>query len=103
MDPEFPDHILTLFWDVAPQRLSLTRDQEFVLGRVLSAGGYRSLQWIRERIGDVAIRSYLERTRGRLLSVRQLRFWEVILDFPHAMVEEWVRDDARRIWERRAG
>jgi len=103
MDPALPPHILSLFWDVDPQPLSLERDLAFVLGRVLSAGGFQSLQWLRTKIGDDAIRSYLERTRGRLLSARQLRFWEVILDLPHALVEGWLGDEARKIWERRAG
>lgn len=99
----FPNHVQALFWDVDPRQVSLDRDVAFILGRVLSAGGFRSIQWLRTVLGDGVIRSYLERTRGRHLSARQLRFWEVILDLPRPMVEGWLRDEARKIWERRAG
>ncbi|MBN2496326.1 MAG: hypothetical protein JXR96_17160 [Deltaproteobacteria bacterium] len=103
MPEELPRHVADLFWDVDPRRISLERDLDFVLGRVLSSGGLRSIQWLRARVGDDAIRSYLERTRGRKLGARQLRFWELVLDLARPVVDDWLGDEARRVWERRAG
>jgi hypothetical protein len=74
-----------------------------VIGRVLSAGDWESLRWLRRAAGEASIRAYLERTRGRLLSPRQLRLWQVLLGLPEETVTAWLGGEARRLWDRRAG
>jgi hypothetical protein len=45
-------------------------------------------EWIRER-------------RGRALSRKQLRFWQLILGLPEAEVDAWLEAREQDPWERR--
>ena len=97
-----PPGVQSLFWDYPEGRVSLDRDRDFVIDRVLSAGEWEAIRWLRREVGGEAIRAYLLRTRGRRLSPRQLRLWQVLLDLPKEEVDGWVNDAARRHWDARA-
>ena len=98
-----PADVRSLFWEYGDRELSLDYDRDFVSGRILSAGDWSSIQWLRQQIGDSAIADYLDRTAARLLSPRQIRLWQVLLDLPEDIVARWLAKDARRLWDRRAG
>ncbi len=98
-----PPEVRSLFWEYGEHDISLERERDFVIGRVLSAGDWESLLWLRRELGDVALRDYLDRTGGRHLSSRQLRLWQVLLDLPDEMVTRWLQRESRRVWDRRAG
>jgi len=76
-EPDLPDAVRALFWDCDPDALGWPQHADFILGRILSRGAWKEISWARQRIGDGAIRAYVERSQGRLLSPRQLRLWEV--------------------------
>ena len=98
-----PPEVRSLFWEHGDRALSLERDRDFVLGRVLSAGSWEAMRWVRAQVGDALLGEYLNRTHGRLLSPRQLRLWQVILDLPEDAVTQWIESAARQVWDRRAG
>jgi hypothetical protein len=95
--------VRSLFWEYGDRDVSLEGDRDFVTGRVLSAGGWEALRWLRREMGESSLRDYLSRTRGRLLSPRQLRLWQVLLDLPEETVTKWIEGTARQVWDRRAG
>ncbi len=98
-----PPEVRTLFWEYGDGTVSLEADRELVLGRVLSAGTWETVRWLRREVGDSSLRDYLSRTHGRLLTPRQLRLWQVLLDLPEDAVTVWITSTARQVWDRRAG
>lgn len=98
-----PPEVRTLFWEYGDGTVSLEVDRELVVGRVLSAGTWEAVRWLRREVGDSFLRDYLSRTHGRLLAPRQLRLWQVLLDLPEDAVTLWIASAARQVWDRRAG
>lgn len=98
-----PPEVRALFWEYGDREVSLESERDFVMGRVLSAADWDGLRWLRREVGEAAIRDYLDRTRGRLLSPRQLRLWQVLLGLPEETVTAWIGNERRRLWDRRAG
>ena len=90
-----------LFWDSDFDRLTWQEHRDFVVRRVLSSGPWKAVCWLRARLGDAALRQWIERHRGRGLSSRQLRFWQLVLDLPSTLVDGWLESEGRRIWEGR--
>jgi hypothetical protein len=97
-----PPFLAVLFWDVDPRGLDAETDRDFVIGRILSAGTLKSIQWARSRYGDDALRDWIVRHEGRQLSGPQIRFWETVIGLPTASVNGWLATPERRIWEGRA-
>jgi len=91
-----------LFWDQAFDRLSWPDDRDAVTGRILAEGGAKAIRWLRERTDDNRLRAWIVDRRGRGLSARQLRYWQIVLDLPGAEVDAWIADPARKVWEERA-
>jgi hypothetical protein len=58
---------------------------------------------LRRTAGDEALRARIVATRGRRLSPRQLRLWQLLLDLPEAEVTVWLAEPARMVWDRRSG
>jgi hypothetical protein len=98
-----PPEVGTLFWEYGDGTVSLEADRDLVLGRVLSAGSWDALRWLRREVGNSSIGEYLNRTHGHLLSPRQLRLWQALLDIPEETVTRWIESTARQVWDRRAG
>jgi hypothetical protein len=98
-----PPDVRALFWEYGDRNMSLQSDRDLVMGRVLSAGEWDALRWLRREVGDPALVEYLTRTEGRLLSPRQLRLWQVLVDLPPDAVTDWIARGARQVWDRRAG
>ncbi|MGH2351197.1 MAG: DUF6922 domain-containing protein [Chloroflexota bacterium] len=96
-----PDRLRSLFWDYDFRTLAWERDRDLVIGRVLTAGDWEALRWLRAEVGDQALREWILRRRGRGLSPKQLRFWELILELPHQEVNAWLTQDGRQVWDRR--
>jgi hypothetical protein len=93
--------IKSLFWDLDPHELQWERDREQIIGRVLAAGSWDAVTWLRKRAGDDALREWIQRHQGRGLTPRQLRFWELIFELPHRQVNAWLRSEGRQVWDRR--
>jgi len=104
--PDLPDFVNTLFWEYEGDEaaaLAWGRDRDFIIGRVLAEGSWPAVAWLRDEIGDAAVRDWIERREGRGLSPRQLRFWETILELPRAQVNRWLaaKRDAPASWANR--
>jgi hypothetical protein len=100
--PLLPAFLRPLFWDQRFSRLSWERDRDLVAARVLSAGDWGSVRWLRGQMGDAALRTWLLEHQGAGLDPRRLRFWELILKLPHAEVNRWLASPERAVWDRRA-
>ena len=96
-----PEFLKLFFWDVDFTALSLEAQRDFIIRRLLQAGSWQALTWLRAEIGDAALHRWIEQRRGAGLSPRQLRFWQVVLDLSRPQVTRWVHASAARPWERR--
>ena len=96
-----PDFLNRFFWDYDFRELTLTSDSDLITSRLLQAGDWRSICWLREQLDDDDLRSWLLEHKGGGLSPRQLRYWQVILELPSGMVNEWVRAARDNPWGRR--
>jgi hypothetical protein len=99
---ELPTEVRGLLHDCDPDRVSWESHPEFLIDRILSEGSWDTVRWLRRTAGDETLRARVVATRGRRLSARQLRFWQVLLDLPHGDVTRWLADPARAIWDRRS-
>jgi hypothetical protein len=96
-----PEMLRSLFWDTNFDQVSWQEHRDYVIRRILSAGTWDTIGWLRSQISDDELRQWIERHEGRGLSSRQLRFWEVVLDLPTAKVDAWLDSEGRRLWEGR--
>ena len=96
-----PERLRPLFWDHDFSQLDWQRHRDFVIGRILEAGPWDTICWLRKEVGDETLRDWIERHRGRSLSSQQLRFWQLILDLPAETVDAWLQTPERKIWENR--
>ena len=87
-----------LFWDCHVDPDSWQSHRSFVVRRVLTDGRWEHVAWLRNAVGDQAIRDWILEHRGSSLSAQQLRFWELILDLPGEIVDAWLSDPMRRLW-----
>ena len=96
-----PKHVQRYFWEYDAASLGWDADRDLIIRRLLAAGDWESLCWLRERLGDAALRAWILAHDGRGLSPRQLRFWQLVLDLPAAKVDAWVAERRQHVWERR--
>jgi len=96
-----PESLRGLFWEYDFDDLSWSEDRDLVFSRVLSAGPWEAVRWLRRRAGDEALREWLRARRGRGLDRRQLRFWQLILELPGDEVDGWLAAREPDPWERR--
>ncbi len=99
--PSLPALLRPLFWDYDFKTLTWDDDRDLIIARVLASGTWEAITWLRARLGDQALREWIERRRGRGLSPRQLRFWELMLNLSHRQVNAWLRAEGRKIWDQR--
>ena len=100
---DLPSAVSDLLWDVAPAEVRLPRHRDFLIGRILARGTWAAVEWLRRELTDASIAEYLQRTRGRLLSPRQLRFWQLVLGLNDDAVSGWIADrqGGSKLWDRR--
>jgi hypothetical protein len=96
-----PEQFRPLFWDYVFSRLSLAKDRDLIIRRVLSNGSWDAVRWLRKRIGDRELQQWLIAHRGRGLTARQLRFWSVLYDLPTRQVNQWVKTAQTGVWGKR--
>ena len=101
LSDSLPEMLRPLFWDSDFDQVLWRDHRDYLIGRILSAGTWDAICWLRARLGDGAFRQWIEQRQGRGLSSRQLRFWQLILDLPCELVDRWLESQGRRIWEGR--
>ena len=99
--PPLPRAVASLFWDYPGRRLSLTRDRDLVIRRILAEGGLEHVRFLRRRVGDEAIRDVLLRSGARGLSPQRIRFWQLLLGVPPGLANAWVKTARAGTWARR--
>ena len=98
---KLPRSLRPSFWDYDFARLNWAADRDLIIGRILAVGNWDSLRWLRRRLPDAELRSWLEHRRGAGLSNRQLRYWELMLKLPRRIVNAWLAQPGRQVWEGR--
>lgn len=96
-----PETLTPFFWDHDFAGLSWDSDRDLIISRLLSAGTWDAITWLRRRAGDDALRAWICARQGRGLSAPQLRFWELVLDLPHREVSGWLADNGQHVWAQR--
>ena len=91
----------SFFWDYGSRPLSLQRDVSLIIPRLLATGTWETTIWLREVVGDDALRHWLILHRGRGLAPQTLRFWELILQIDHRTVSSWIERNHKNPWNRR--
>src|SRR5712691_3514196 len=99
--PDLPAFLRPLFWEYVFNALTWEADRDLIIARVLASGGWDAVAWLRSQMSDAELRQWIERRRGRGLSRRQLRFWELILDLPRRRVNTWLAEVGCKIWHER--
>ncbi len=94
--PGLPRFLKGYFWQYEFDALSLEDDGELIIAQLLAAGGPDAIAWLREAVGDPAIRRHLRRTRGRGLSYGQLAHW-----IDRRTYDAWVKQRPPSLWEKR--
>jgi hypothetical protein len=96
-----PPRLRPFFWDYNFTRLGWEADADLIIGRILSAGDWDAVRWLAKRLSKAGLEEWLRRRRGAGLSARQLRFWECVLGLPRRLVNTWLNDPGRKVWEKR--
>jgi hypothetical protein len=100
--PQVRESLRPLFWEYDFDCMSWEADAGLIIGRVLSCGTWSTIQWLRRELGDAAIREWITERAGSGLSPRQLRFWQAILGLEEVLVDEWLQEPDRQVWDNRA-
>ena len=98
---DLPENLRSLFWDCDFSSLSWRQYSNFIIKRILERGTWDEITWLRRSAGDEAIRDWFLRKQGGGLDPMRLRFWQVILDLPEDLADEWVREAKQSIWHGR--
>jgi hypothetical protein len=89
-EKRLPESLRPFFWDHPFDQVDFDTHRSFVIGRILSAGDWDAIKWLRRTIGDPQVREWIVAHEGRGLDPQQLRFWELILDIPEPQVTGWL-------------
>lgn len=100
-ESQLPRKFERLFWDCDFDTLDLRKHRSYIIRRILDRGDSTSFAWLRETVGDDAIRDWFLTKQGGGLDPPKLRFWELILDLPSDAVDEWVKKARQNPWHRR--
>lgn len=96
-----PEQLRPFFWDYALSQLSLTKDRDLIIRRILTNGSWDAVRWLRKTLGDQELREWLIVHHGRGLTARQLRFWGLLYDLPARQVNQWIKTAKAGVWDRR--
>lgn len=74
---KYPAVVGRLFWDVDPKTVQLDRHRDYVLGRVMTRGGWAAMCWLQRTYSREELADYLRR-KGHLLAPRDQTYWALI-------------------------
>lgn len=96
-----PEAIAHLFWEYDVRQLRWSADRDLVIGKILTRGTWDDLRWLRAKVSDDELRRWILRSRGRGLSPRQIRYWQLVLELPAEEVDAWLAEPGRKVWHER--
>ena len=73
------DDRASCFWDVDTSTLDPHLHRDFIIGRVLTRGGLRSVRALVDWVGEDDLREFVRSGSVHRLDARTLRFWRLIL------------------------
>ncbi len=79
-----PPRLRPFFWEYRLAELSWTKDRDLITLRILQAGDWPAITWLRGRLGDEALRTWLTAGGARGLDRRRRNFWNLVLDLKPA-------------------
>lgn len=85
-----PKHLKRYFPGYAFGRLRWPQDRHLLIAEVLAKGDWEAITWLRGQVTPEELAAWIMHRQGRGLSVRQLRYWELVLDLPHRDVNSWI-------------
>ena len=97
-----PEILREQFWDYDFKTLDWDSDRDLIIARTLAVGTWDAVRWLRRQLDAATLRDWLIAHDGAGLDPKQLRFWELIVDVPHRLVEAWLSDPNRQVWDQRA-
>jgi|SRR5690606_31570527 len=98
---ELPEYLRRYFWDYDAGGPTGEGAHQTVVTRLLQAGGWDAVRWLRASVGDDGLRAFLTRRRGRGISPQRLRFWGLVLDLPREEVDAWIAAGRTDPWHAR--
>lgn len=98
---ELPEFLRPFFWDLDFSGLAWQTDRDLIVRRILQAGNWPAVSWLRATWGDERLRDWLQAHAGGSLSPRQLRYWELVLNLPAKEVDGWIAQVNNSPWGRR--
>jgi len=101
--PLLPTHLERYFWEYDVERLRRGVSLDTLLLRLMEAGGWDGITWLRNEMGEEILRDFLTRRGGRGVSPKRLRFWGLVLGLPRELVDPWVEAQRNSLWYRRTG
>lgn len=96
-----PGHVLDLFWEYPKHRLSWEKDSDLVIRKVLESGSWDSIKWLVATAGYAWLKNWILRHQGAGLDSKRLRFWQLVLNMPHAQVDKWIAENNSNPWHSR--
>lgn len=91
---QLPRKLRHLFWDVEFKNVSWKKHFGYIVNRLLSVGGPKTVSWLRKKAGDAAIRKAIMSCKARGLSSEQIAPW-----ISKQQYELWIsKDPNRAIW-----
>jgi len=90
-----------LFWDCDFDTVTWEKHRDFIIRRIVDRGNLEAMRWLRAAAGDETIRDWFLRKHGRGLDARKIRSWELILDLPRELADEWVARERNSVWHGR--
>ena len=98
---KLPKSIRDLFWEHDRDSISWLDDTDLIISKVLHAGTWEDVRWLRRTLGDTALRDWLLQHRGAGLEPRRLRFWQLLLNLPASDVDSWLAPHNQNPWQER--
>lgn len=98
-----PKSVLTLFWEYDKRSISWSKDKDLITKKILRQGSWEDVCWLRSKIDDDELRSWLISHDGAGLDAKQLRYWQLILGIPGHVVNKWIQFFRENPWSRRMG
>ena len=98
-----PRFLKPIFWEYDFEDMSWEADKDIIVFKILSSGDWNSVRWLRSQLGPDQLRQWLLAKRGRGLDPTRIRFWELVLDLPRQVADDWLESADGGVWEGRTG
>ena len=81
---QLPKEFKKYFWDVEFSKISLTKNLNLVLSRLMNFGNMRAIRWMLKSIKEATLKEYLNSFGDRQLDKRSNNFWRLYFGIKHA-------------------